>query len=180
MKKGFASIIILLVIAFIILITGVMIYQKVLAPKVNTTPTPTASPTPDTTAGWRGYTNETDDYTLKYPTSWNVKEETVTPGFRLLLTNQTNTQEIGIDSYINPFGCEPEPGEPTLIIRRHQVYIGNTLTEITNFCGGDSYFINMKNKKDKDLQLILTLKEYQLDKDTEKILQSLKGLVLAP
>jgi len=44
MKKGFTSVIILLGIAFIILIAGVMVYQKVLAPQILPTLTSTIAP----------------------------------------------------------------------------------------------------------------------------------------
>lgn len=79
MKKGFASIIILLGIALIILIGGVVVYQKILAPKVNSTSTPTLSPTPtpDTTAEWKNFDSPEMHFQLKYPNTVNVGLSTV-------------------------------------------------------------------------------------------------------
>jgi len=74
-QTGFASIIILLGIAVIVLIGGVVVYQKVLAPKVNPTSVPAVSPTPNPTAGWKSYSNKRLNYQFKYPANLLLTEE---------------------------------------------------------------------------------------------------------
>lgn len=105
MSKGFASIIILLGIAVIILIGGVVVYQKVLAPKANPTPTPIASPTPDPTANWKTYTNSILGYQVRYPSDWVIRDAAPDSG-----GGQPNKSSVFVDIIKNseennyPFG----------------------------------------------------------------------------
>lgn len=110
-RAGFAPIAVLLILAVLILGGGVVVYQKVLAPKVNPTPRSTIqpSPTPDPTADWKIYSNKQVGFTFKYPSTWTLSEENV-PGtiFHLAISEAGTVpyfiinvrDDIDMESYI--------------------------------------------------------------------------------
>lgn len=109
MPRGFTSIVILLGIAFIILIGGVVVYQKVMSPQasqmsspiltptITTTPSSISqvSPTPDPTAGWKAFTTTYlgSKISLKYPTGWRELRGDVGP---ITILNSIGTSELHI------------------------------------------------------------------------------------
>lgn len=86
-NKGFAPIIAIVLLALVGLIgyLGYQNFQLRNAPSPTPSPTPRASTTPDPTANWKMYENNTYKYSLKYPSSWKI--DTTSP--------QTTFLEIG-------------------------------------------------------------------------------------
>ena len=94
--KGNRWILISGIIIFVLGVLGVggyWAYQNYLVPKPS--PTPTTSPTPDVTASWKTYSNESAGFSFKYPPSITLKEYTKNISFTDASGNFTTTISWG-------------------------------------------------------------------------------------
>ena len=109
-QRGFAHIVLILIIAAVLIGGGYYLYTKqnrsvTVSPtptasgKVSATPSPSMSATPNSTAGWKTYTNTELGISIEYPANWPVVEsnpkETLIKGVRI--GDQGSMQDQGKD-----------------------------------------------------------------------------------
>ena len=123
-QKGFAPIIIILVIALIgagAYFLGTKNILKFPSFPLSPTLSPSPTPTPDPTANWKTYT--ANEFTFKYPVNWFIED----------------TKVVEDGSYVNFFLGETEPKTTTTDESR-----GNEVFRIIVY-GDESVFSGLKN-----------------------------------
>lgn len=107
-QKGFANIILVLVIVALVGVVGYFVLVKKSEPVAQrTTPistqtkTPASTPTPkDETANWKTYTSDKDHFSFKYPPNWSLNKEIGDSSDNLLLKNEAGKSAIYIVSHL--------------------------------------------------------------------------------
>lgn len=117
-------------------------------PNPTLTPITTVTPTPNPTADWKTYTNNSLGYTLKYPTNWNI----ASPGFETGILLQTEELQITDFSNVAKGAFIYGPYEPRITINYF------SLDALKN------EYLNLENK------IIIQEKDIPLDGQPAKML----------
>lgn len=144
-KTPVSRIILLIILIFVLMILAALggyyfginnpDISSTVTPTVTSSTTPTVTTTTDETADWKTYTNTTFNFTMKYPTDWNVKNNLQTILSKQSVVGQNlviyknNSQQVYpyLELYINTAGW----GAPTSAIKYDIAYT-NRKMDATN------------------------------------------------
>ncbi len=187
MRRGFAPIVIVAIIAaFLIGIGATVAYLKLQSQPTLVTKitypsekpqSATATPTPNEFADWKTYENKKYGYSFKYPQQLTVRESEV-EGRTNVSIEESGKAILRLEAFWFGRGCGGEitPSEAPNWGRKALLRVGNKSLEVTNFCGSDEYIFYGTSSSGQTIQLDALFIGQSNEKIGKELLKSISGI----